>query len=223
MQKEKIKIIPSIASANLLNIGNEIDRLGNIGALHLDIEDGNFCPSMTFGMDMVKAISNYTDFELDVHLMVTNPLDYVNKLADCGVKHIAAHIEALPYPAKFLGKVQKLGIKAGLALNLKTNIEECLPFINQLDYVLLLTNEPDYVGLQFRSFSFTKISKAREIFPENIEIWVDGGAKGELLSKLANLGVNSVVMGRAIFSAASPQEEYERLKNFQIIEKGESV
>ena len=222
-QKPTIKIIPSIASANPIAIQHEIDRLGDIGCLHLEIEDGNFCPSMTFGMDTIQAIANYTDFTLDAHLMVTNPLDYVDKLAECGIKSIAAHIEALPYPAKFLGKVQQFGIKAGLALNLKTSVDELLPFTSQLDYVLFLTNEPDFIGLEFRPYSFEKMQKAREILPAHIEIWADGGVKGKLLPKLAHCGVDTVIMGRAIFSSDSPQLAYERLSHPLSTEEGHQV
>jgi ribulose-phosphate 3-epimerase len=207
----KIRIIPSIASANMLRIGDEIDRLGNIGCLHLDIEDGNFCPSMTFGMDTVRAIAAYTSFELDVHLMVTNPLDYVENLIQCGVKTICAQMEALPYPAKFLGKVQSLGGKAGLALNLKTSVEELEPFISQLDYVLLLTNEPDFAGLKFREYCYSKIEKARRLLPERISLWVDGGVTIDLLPRLIQRGVDTVIMGRAIFNAENPQAEYQRM------------
>lgn len=209
--KNEIKIIPSIASANMLRIGDEIDRLGNIGCLHLDIEDGNFCPSMTFGMDTVRAIAAYTRFELDAHLMVTNPLDYVENLIDCGVKIMCAHMEALPYPAKFLGKVQSMGGKAGLALNMKTGVEGLEPFISQLDYILLLTNEPDFAGLKFRDYCYSKIDKARRLLPAHTSIWVDGGVTMDLLPRLIRSGADTVIMGRAIFNAENPYAEYKRM------------
>lgn len=206
-----MKIIPSIASANLLALGEEIDRLGSIGCLHLDIEDGNFLPSMTFGMDMVRAIAGHTRAELDAHLMVTRPLDYVEPLHACGVQRVAGHIEALPYPATFLGKVKSLGMKAGLALNLKTGIDELLPFLPQLDYVLFLTSEPDHAGMMFREFCFTRLSEARKLLPATIEIWADGGVNGELLPSLLKCGVDTVIMGRGIFNNAAPEAEYRRL------------
>lgn len=206
-------IIPSIASANPLALGTEIDRLGKIRYLHLDIEDGNFCPSMTFGMDTIRAIALHTKAELDAHLMVTNPLDYIDGLCECGISKIAAHIEALPYPAKFLGKVQSKGKKAGLALNLKTDISTLEAFADQLDYVLFLTNEPDYAGLKFRKFSLKKISLCRKMLPDHISLWADGGVTEELLPELQNCGVDTVIMGRAIFNAASPEEKYKQIQN----------
>ena len=209
--KNKIRIIPSIASANMLRIGDEIDRLGSIGCLHLDIEDGNFCPSMTFGMDTIRAIAAHTSFELDAHLMVTNPLDYVEDLIHCGVKTMCAHMEALPYPAKFLGKVRSLGGKAGLALNLKTGVEGLEPFVSQLDYILLLTNEPDFAGLKFRDYCYSKIEKARRLLPAHTSIWVDGGVTMDLLPSLIKSGVDTVIMGRAIFNAENPPAEYKRM------------
>ena len=206
-----MKIIPSIASANPLAIGNEIDRLGNIGFLHLDIEDGNFCPSMTFGMDTVRAIAGHTHAELDAHLMVTNPLDYVDSLCDCRIERMAAHIEALPYPAKFLGKVQSRGKKAGLALNLKTDISGLEAFSDQLDYVLFLTNEPDFAGLKFKEYCLKKIFLCRTLLPKHISLWADGGITPELLPQLQDCGVDTVIMGRAIFEADFPEKAYQQI------------
>lgn len=208
-----MKIVPSIASANPLEIGKEIDRLGNISFLHIDIEDGNFCPSMTFGMDTVRAIAAYTQTELDCHLMVTNPLDYIDSLCECGVSRIAAHIEALPYPAKFLGKVRSKGKKAGLALNLKTDVSTLDAFADQLDYVLFLTNEPDYAGLKFKESCLKKILQCRKSLPTSISLWADGGITTELLPKLQACGVDTVIMGRAIFGADHPEKAYQHLLN----------
>jgi ribulose-phosphate 3-epimerase len=216
-----MKIIPSIASANPLALGAEIDRLGKISYLHLDIEDGNFCPSMTFGMDTVRAIASHTSAELDAHLMVTNPLDYVDSLCECGISKIAAHIEALPYPAKFLGKVQSKGKIAGLALNLKTEISNLEIFSDQLDYVLFLTNEPDNAGLKFNEFSLKKISACRKMLPDRISLWADGGVTQELLPKLLDCGVDTVIMGRTIFCSSSPEIKYQQIRNS--IPKGNEI
>jgi ribulose-phosphate 3-epimerase len=208
-----MNIIPSIASANPLALGAEIDRLGKISCLHLDIEDGNFCPSMTFGMDTVRAIASHTKAELDAHLMVTNPLDYVDSLCECGISKIAAHIEALPYPAKFLGKVRSKGKKAGLALNLKTDGSTLEAFSDQLDYVLFLTNEPDDAGLKFKEYSLKKITLCRKILPDRVSLWADGGVTQELLPRLLACGVDTVIMGRTIFCASSPEEKYQQILN----------
>jgi ribulose-phosphate 3-epimerase len=208
-----MKIIPSIASADPLALGAEIDRLGKISCLHLDIEDGNFCPSMTFGMDTIRAIALHTKAELDAHLMVTNPISYVDRLCEYGISSIAAHIEALAYPAMFLGKVRSKGKKAGLALNLKTDASSLEAFSGQLDYVLFLTNEPDYNGLSFNEYSLKKIADCRRFLPENIELWADGGVTQDLLPSLRDCGVDTAIMGRAIFSASSPEEKYSQIVN----------
>lgn len=113
-------VSPSILSGNLLNLERQLDALAGLGNLHLDIDDGNFVRGISFGMDTVRAIVDYTDIPTDVHLEVLNPCDYVEELCRCGVKRLCAHIEALPYPSLFLSAARKGGAAAcGLAVNLK--------------------------------------------------------------------------------------------------------
>lgn len=206
-------IIPSIASANQLNLSSELDRIGNIRYLHLDIEDGNFIQGITFGVDTIKAIASYTKAELDVHLEVTNPEYYINDLCDCGVNSIAPHIEAMPYPSKVLGMINARGKKAGLALNIKTDIHEVEPFIDQINYVILLSCEPDFNNLRFSRPVLNKIRKLRLLLPPKISIWADGGISERELKEVADAGADAAIMGRAIFHADKPEEEYRRLMN----------
>jgi len=206
-----MNIIPSIASAKLLAIGSELQRIEALPRLHLDIEDGNFLPSMTFGMDMVRAIASAWKGELDAHLMVTNPYDYIVGMRDCGIGSLCAHLEALAYPATFLGKVRAQGIKAGLALNLKTGIDALPYFAEQLDYVLFLTSEPDNEGMRLRPSVFLKIQEARRILPASVSLWADGGVNCANIASLRTAGIDTAIVGRAVFSAEDPLAAYEDL------------
>lgn len=208
-----IRIIPSIASANLLCIGEELKKAKAFGALHLDIEDGNFSPDITFGMDMVSQIAAVTDLELDAHLMVTDPVRFVDPLLENGVRNIAVHIEADEYPSRSIEKIRQGGGKAGLALNYKTRVDAVEPYLDRIDYVLLQTGEAGDPNLAFRPFTMEKIRRlAVCLYGSSVRIWVDGGVKKEMLSLLQQEGVSCVVMGRAVFAKGGGNTD-ERLSD----------
>lgn len=201
--KRKFDIIPSIASADPLCIGEEIRRVQNYKRLHIDIEDGNFVPNITFGLKMIRAISDITPQLLDVHILANNPEQYIQELEDYHIGNIAIHYETTAYPMKTLFMIRKNGRKAGLALNFTAPAEAVIPFIDNLDYVLVMTAEPDGEGEIFRSVMLDKIRRLREILPEEKEIWADGGIGEKELPQVVDSGVNRVVMGRAVFSQKS--------------------
>ena len=113
-----MKIIPSIASASQLDLKCQLDRIRDVPYIHIDVEDGNFLPNITFGMKTVKEMAAYSKAELDVHLLTTNPIKYIQELSKSGISAVCGHMEALPYPLEFLHEVRQAGMKAGLALNL---------------------------------------------------------------------------------------------------------
>jgi len=207
-----LTILPSIASADPLSIRGEIARIQKLGRLHLDIEDGNFINNITFGMKTVKAIALEFNGTLDVHLMTTAPESYLSPLAALGISAVCGQIEALPYPKQFLRHAHSLGMKAGLALNLKVPPEELTSYIDEIDYVLVMTSEPDHEDQVFFRCSYDRVAQIRALLP-NIKIWCDGGICPEHLQQLYSAGMNVAVMGRAVFSASDPSaaiEMYER-------------
>ena len=201
-----MRILPSIASANPLCYGEEIRRLGNVGYLHLDIEDGNFIPNITFGLKTIRAIASASRAALDVHLMTSCPGDYLDGLCQAGVQSICFHIESESYPLRLLNKIKCLGMKAGLAINMKTSLEELRMFLKEMDYLLIMTAEEDSEGQCFREESFDRISQAREMLSDHGELWVDGGICPYHLPRLCRCGVDRAVMGRAVFGEENPQE-----------------
>jgi ribulose-phosphate 3-epimerase len=202
-----LTIIPSIASANPLYLKNDIDRLDGIGKLHLDVEDGNFVPNITFGMKTIQRIADYTSGkkELDAHLLVRNPEPWIDPLADCGIKRIAFHLETVPYPFEMLHHIHSRGMKAGFALNFITPAEAILPFITRLDYVIVMTAEPDGQCMLFNPCMLEKIQKISQYLGGGKEVWADGGISADTIGQAAGAGASTIIMGRAIFSSPDPE------------------
>lgn len=196
-----LKISPSIASADLLHIQRELKRAEQTGRLHFDMEDGNFSPDITFGVDLAKQLAAVTDARIDAHLMVNQPLKYIPQLAACGVKDIAVHLEAAEYPSECLGLIHSFGGRAGLALNYGTKVTDAEPWLDQIDYLLLQTCEAGDPALSFRPYSLKKIKEAKKMLGENskIEVWADGGIRMDMLPELERLGLDGAVLGRAFF------------------------
>lgn len=201
-----LKISPSIASADLLNIQSEIKKAEQTGRLHFDIEDGNFSPDITFGVDLARQISAVTDVRIDAHLMVTCPQKYIPQLMDCKVKDIAVHLEATDYPSECLGLIHTGGGKAGLALNYGTPVSAVEPWLDQIDYLLLQTCEAGDPTLSFKPYAMKKIREAKELIRQRagmggeIELWADGGIRRETLPELEKIGLDCAVLGRAFFA-----------------------
>lgn len=207
-----ITIIPSIASANQLCLQDELNRLKDTPFLHIDIEDGNFLPNITFGMKTVQAVAGASKAAADAHLLATNPAGYLEPLAACGIRRVCFHIETAPYPAELLNRIRQLGMKAGLAFNFKTDVREALPFLSSLDYILIMTAEPDGRGCSFCERILDKIRQARALLPAHIGIWTDGGIGKEQLPLVAAAGADTVVMGRAVWQAEDPAAQIRLLQ-----------
>ena len=199
-----LHILPSAASADPLDLRSVLRTFQGTGRLHLDIEDGNFINNITFGLKTVSAIAREFPGTLDVHLMVREAETWLEPLARLRVRAVCAHIEALAYPARFLRRAQRLGMHAGLAFNLKVRPEEVLSYTGFLDYVLVMTSEPDGETQDFFPCAFSRISAFRALLPDRIPVWCDGGVRPEHLSRLKQCGVENAVMGRALFSADDP-------------------
>ena len=202
-------LLPSICAADQLSLGSEIDKLNDWPFLHIDIEDGNFTPNITFGLKTVKRISQVAkDKCLDVHLMVTNPCDYLDCLAEFGVRMVTGHIEALPYPMIFINKAHKLGLRAGLAMNIKTSIMEIEPFFSIIDHILVMTAEPDYCN---EILFLPALEKALSIVNMQsclVDVYIDGGLSLDTIRRSSEYKIKGAVLGRMIFKSNNP---YERL------------
>lgn len=198
----RINIVPSIASSNLINIEKELRRIGNdYDNLHIDIEDGNFVPNITFGLSMLKAIRSITSKPFSVHLMVSDPSIYLDDLLNLNCSHIFIHVENQQYLRPLLYKIRQANVKAGIALNPISNIENYEYLLDDVDSILYMTSEPDGRNQQFNPNILSKL----KVFP-GIETWVDGGVKLDTLDALQKKGVSTVVLGREIFNHQNPEK-----------------
>jgi len=172
---------PSIANCDLLNIGKQIDEIiaGNVTFLHIDLMDGNYVPNLLFPTSIVKAIkTKYPNIITDVHLMVNNPDNYVDLLKKYGADYVSFHIDSTSFVIKLLTKIRNKGIKGGVVINPSQRIDIIEPFINYLDYVVLMTVEPGYAGQIFMEGSLERLdelNKLREKYNAKFLISIDGG------------------------------------------------
>lgn len=201
------RIIPSLASVNQLYIGEELKALPEGTPLHVDIEDGNFVNNITFGMRVVRSVANmFPKSPLCFHFMATNPSQYFTEISKCGAREVAVHFEELPYPSEELCALRELGMIPGLAINLRTPVEQVAPFFDYLDFLLLMTMDSGYGGtngLGFCSASHERIKKARALLPEGKELWVDGGMDETEMGNCFALGADVVIAGRMLFPEKS--------------------
>jgi ribulose-phosphate 3-epimerase len=194
-----MKISPSIASANPLRLEEEVLRLTDkYDDIHIDIEDGNFIPNITFGMKTIYSLRTITKIPFSFHLMVTNPFDYLDDIYKLSPSIVFVHVESISYIREFIHRVKSKNINCGIAFNPKTPVEAYLYLLKELDAVLVLTAEPDGRGQIFTEEMLQKVKTIRE-HQSSLDIWVDGGVTFEKLSELEKIGVTTTVLGRAIF------------------------
>ena len=173
-------ISPSILACDFLNLEDEIKRLNDTNAqwLHLDVMDGHFVQNLTFGYDLISRIRPLTTKVLDTHLMISNPLNYIEKYADAGSDYITFHIEIEEDINQVIDKIKACGKKAGLAIKSNTDIELILPYLEKIDLVLVMSVEPGFGGQQFICSTPERINLLSQIREEkgyNYVINVDGG------------------------------------------------
>jgi ribulose-phosphate 3-epimerase len=198
------KISPSLLSADFANLERDIKRVEEAGAdwLHIDVMDGHFVPNITIGVPVVASIRKTTRLPLDVHLMIENPEKFVEAFAKAGADIITFHYEAVAHAGALIRKIKALGVKAGISIKPKTPAEAVLPYLPELDLVLVMTVEPGFGGQEFLQDCAQKIAVIKKHAPENLIIQVDGGINAATAKICTNLGANSLVAGNYIFKSA---------------------
>lgn len=203
--KEKIKIAPSILSADFGHVGEQVKEATEAGAdyIHVDIMDGHFVPNITIGPPVVAAIRPHTNLPLDVHLMIEQPEQYIPQFVQAGADIITVHVETCPHLHRMLESIKELGIKAGVTLNPSTHlhaIDEVLPIV---DLVLVMSVNPGFGGQKFIESSVDKIARLRRILDErglSAELQVDGGINAEIAPRVVKSGATVLVAGAAVFN-----------------------
>ncbi len=213
----KIKVSPSILSADYASLKTEIEKVKNGGAdmLHVDVMDGHFVPNISIGPPVVKSIRKATDMFLDCHLMISEPYKYIDAFVKSGADLIAFHLESECDVDKTIDKITESGVKAALVLKPGTPAEAVFPYLDKLSMVLVMTVEPGFGGQSFMTDMLPKIAairkKAEEVNPQ-LMIQVDGGIVPGTAKLCVEAGADVLVSGSYIFGAENISEAIESLR-----------
>ena len=213
--KKHVQIFPSILSGDFGRIADEAKRAEDAGAdgLHLDIMDGHFVPNLTFGPKVVAAINRATKLFLDVHLMMYNPYEYVERFVESGADGVTFHFEATEEVHDTLAYIRKCGVKNGLAFNPETSQEMVQKFLAHADMILLMSVNPGFGGQEFMSKVLKKIEYTRALAQEvgvNIDIQVDGGINAETGARCVKAGANILVAGHYLYQTPNMEKMQSR-------------
>ncbi len=191
---------PSILAADFGKLAEQIKITEENGAkyLHLDVMDGAFVPSISFGMPVIKSLRKYSSQVFDVHLMIENPERYLEDFKVAGADIITVHTEATKHLHRTVTRIKELGLKAGVSLNPATPLSAIELVLSEVDMVLIMSVNPGFGGQKFIPFTLDKIRKLREMAPD-IDIEVDGGVNKDNVAELVKAGANVLVAGTAVF------------------------
>ena len=211
-------IAPSLLSADFLNLERDIEMINRSEAdwFHCDVMDGRFVPNISFGIPVVKAISQLAEKPLDVHLMIVEPEKYFEAFAKAGADIITFHYEACVHIHRAVQQLKALGVKAGVVLNPHTPVAVLEDIVGDLDLVLLMSVNPGFGGQKFIERTFGKIRRMKAMIEDqglDTLIEVDGGVNTENTSALFEAGADVLVAGNAVFKSEDPEEAIKRLKN----------
>ena len=209
-----MKVAPSVLTANFANLTEEIASIKHADYIHLDIMDGHFVPNISFGPAISKQIEAVTHLPLDVHLMVTDPLQWVPQFAFPQTKFITVHIEANHVQEAVLA-IQKEHIGVGLALKPKTPVRAIIPYLNDVSLILVMTVEPGFGGQTFMADMMDKVRELVRLRKENglhFAIEIDGGVNDETAKIAKDAGVDIVVAGSYLFNREDRTKGIEDLK-----------
>lgn len=201
---------PSILSADFTRLGEEIMTVEGAGAryLHIDVMDGRFVPSISFGMPVIASIRKASKIIFDVHLMIEEPVRYIDDFVKAGADIITIHLEACSDVKATLRKIHDGGVKAGLSIKPKTPVESLLPYLEEVDMILIMSVEPGFGGQKYIEDSTERIRLVRAMLTEkglDTDLEVDGGIHLDNVELVLQAGANVIVAGSAIFGANSEE------------------
>jgi len=212
-QPHKPMISPSILSADFAKLGEEISEVerGGCDWIHVDVMDGHFVPNLTIGPPVVKWIRKATALPLDVHLMIEEPAETIEQYARAGADWITVHVEACRSVDATLQLIRKCDKKVGLTLKPKTSVDDLMPYLDDVDLVLIMTVEPGFGGQSFMPEPLEKIRRLRRAGFKKL-ISVDGGINAQTAVDARKAGADVFVAGKAIFSAPERRSAIRQLQ-----------
>ena len=209
-----MKIAPSVLTANFTKLAEEIKSIESADLIHIDIMDGNFVPNISFGPAITKQINDLTNINLDVHLMVLNPLDWVEKFAFDKVEYITVHYESNNF-LEAINKIKTLNKKVGITIKPNTKVSEIKDYLKIVDLVLIMSVEPGFGGQKFITSSLNKVKELVDLRIKNnynYVIEIDGGVNGETASLVKEAGVDIAVVGSYLFNQENRKKTMEDLR-----------
>lgn len=212
------KLSPSILAADVSRLGEQVSATQDAGAdyIHIDVMDGVFVPNISFGLPVVKGLRKCTDIFFDVHLMIVEPIKYIERFAGDGADGITVHAEACTNLSETVDEILHFEKKAGVAISPSTEIDVVLPVLEKISMVLVMTVYPGYGGQMIITDTFEKVRKLREIITErglDVDIEVDGGVSCDNVEQIMDAGANVFVAGTKVFKGDIRQN----VKDFKTI------
>lgn len=206
-------IAPSVLAADFTKLGEELQKVKTADFIHLDIMDGHFVPNISYGPDVVRQLRKVSGVRFDVHLMITHPLQYIDKFAEAGADIICFHAECGDNAEEVIDAIKKAGKLPAVSVKPGTDIEAVYGYADKLYMVLVMTVEPGFGGQSFMAGQMEKVKNLKQKLP-GLLIEADGGINRDTIGLCSEAGVDICVAGTAVFGAADPEEEIRYLRSF---------
>lgn len=211
-------IAPSILAANFLELGQAIHMINNSESdfIHVDVMDGHFVPNLSFGLPIIKQVKEIAKKPLDVHLMISNPQQYIQEYKNAGADILTVHAEVCPHLHRVLQAIHQKGMQTGVALNPHTPISILENVIQHINLVCVMSVNPGFGGQQFIEQTYEKVKQLKQLILQknaNTKIEIDGGVSLQNARKLIDAGADILVAGSAVFKAHKPTDMIAELKN----------